>query len=473
MQKSKLIDRLRLIEREELRNFGKFVESPYHNTDEKVVRLFDYLKKYHPVFEHKKLDRDYITEKLFPEWKGNVYKKLSHVMSSLSDRVDDFFILREMEEDELERQQFLLKAYKRRKGDWFFNQVSDTLNKTLDETSEYGINYYLHKYRLNHEIYTHTATERVEKGIESFKNVVANLDAFYFSQKFLYASEIRFRELYYSEKSEILLLEEMLKEAEKATFADKQHVIIFSAIIKLYYTKDKKDYEQLKKLIFEGLHQFSLVEKLDTVMFVNNFCIMEYNQGKEDYLIEVFDLHEYGLHQKLWLVKGYLSNLTYNNIVAIACLLEKYDWTEKFIRDYSKYLREEIRDSLRTMAVCRLEFSMGNYEKILELLRGVEFVDLHHNLAAKSYQLRSYVELGGYDMLFYDACNAFAQYCRRNKTIGKETKETHLNFIKMARRIHQHQYEKKENQKDMMEELNKLPCANAKWLKKKIKEKIN
>jgi len=472
MQKSKLIDRLRLIEREELRNFGKFVESPYHNKDEKVVRLFDYLKKYHPFFEHKKLDRDHIATKLFPEWKGNVYKKLSHVMSSLSDRIEDFFVLREMEEDRLEQQQFLLKAYKRRKGDWFFNQVGDVLNKTLDDTSEYGINYYLHKYRLNHEIYTHTATTRVEKGIESFKNVINNLDAFYFSMKFLYAGEVRFRELYYSEKSEILLIEEMLKEAGNPVFSGKQHIAIFSTALKLYHTKDKKDYERLKKLIFENSDQFNSIEKLDVVAIANNFCIMEYNNGKKDYLIEIFDLHEYGLQQNLWLADGHINNITYNNIVTIACLLEKYDWTEKFIRQYSKHLREEIRDNVRTMAICRLEFSTGNFEKILELLRDVEFVDLLHNLAAKSYQLRSYIELGGYDMLFYDACNAFAQYCRRNKIIGADTRELYLNFIKMTKRIHLDQYEKKESKENMIKDLDASPHANAKWLREKIEEKI-
>ncbi len=472
MQKSKLIGRLRLIEREELRNFGKFVESPYHNTDEKVIRLFDYLKKYYPIFEHKKLDRDYIASKLFPEWKGNIYKKLSRVMSSLSDRIEDFFVFKEIEKDKLEYRQFLLKAYKYRKGDWFFNQTADTLGKALLETQEQGIAHYFHQYRLNQEIYTHTATERVEKGIESFKNAIDNLDVFYFGIKFMYASEVYFRELYYSEKSELLLIDNMQERINNPVFENKKHISVFSTIIDLYKTREKSTYKVLKNLVLESSSQFSTVEKLDMVTMCNNFCIMEYNHGKMEYLIEIFDLHEYGLEQGLWLADGFINYSIFNNIVGIACGVKKFDWTRDFILRYAKYLREEVRANVRVTAMCLLEFSMGNFEEVLELLRDVEFLDLHHNLNAKSYQLRCYFELEGYETLFYDASNAFSQYCRRHKIIGTSTQKQYLNFISMIKRIYQNKYEQKENEASMLKELKESPHVYAKWLKEKIQEEF-
>lgn len=474
MQKSKLIDKLRLLERDELRDFGKLLKSPYFNADKKVIKLFDYLKKYYPVFEHKKLDRDYVTAQLFPEWKNSAYKRLSYVMSALSDLLEDFFVQKELEADRVERQQFLIKAYKKRKGDWFFNQGVETLNKSLDKTSAYGANYYLHKYRLNHEIYTHPATKRIEIGIESFKQAIDNLDIFYFAKKFLYVSEVYFRELYFSEKTEILLVEEMLKKVGTSKFIGNQHIIIFSGIFRLFKTQDKKDYEVLKKSIFENSDKLNPTEKLDVIVMLNNYCIMKYNKGrKQEYLIEIFALQQYGLEHDLWLTKGFINNIIYDNIVAIACLLKKYDWTEKFIRQYSIHLRTELRDDVIKMAICRLEFSMGNFEEILELLRNSEFVDSQHNLVAKSYLLRSYLELGGYDMLFYDACNAFAQYCRRNKTIGVDTKSLYLNFIRMIKRIQQHEYEHKKNRENMLKDLQSSPHANAEWLRQKIEERIN
>ena len=144
-----------------MRDLGKFIASPFFNKDEKVVKLFDYLKKYHPVFEHKKLDREYVATKVFPEWKDNAYKKLSHIMSRLSKLVDDYFVWKETEYDASERYHALLKAYKRRKGDWFFNSAKADFRKHLEKQPERGTDYYFHQYRLNEEVFTHNATQRL------------------------------------------------------------------------------------------------------------------------------------------------------------------------------------------------------------------------------------------------------------------------------------------------------------------------
>lgn len=472
MQKSKLIDRLRLLERDELRTFGKFLESSYHNNDEKVVKLFVYLKKYYPVFEHKKLDRDYIAAKLFPEWKNSAYKKLSYVMSSMSDLLEDFFVQRELELDKLERQQFLLKGYKRRKGDWFFHQTVEALNKTLDTASERGINYYYHKYRLNDEIYTHTATDRAKTDIESFKNTMKNLELFYYSSKFKNCSEVRFRELHFSEKSELILLDEMLKMTQNKIFKDKFIVHIFAAIIRLFESRDYLAYQELKTMIFQHFDQFGSVEKLDMVVMANNFCIIQYNKGEEEYLIEIFELMEYGLEKETWLADGYISHIIFDNIASVACKLKKFEWTEAFIRKYNSQLREEVREHVRNLTLCRLEFDRGHFERTLEILRNTEFEDSQYEIKTKIFQLRSYYELDGYEEVFYDACNAFAQYCRRNKLIGEESRELHLNFISFLRKLHQAKFTQLETKQSLQEKLEQTPVLLSGWLKEKIEQDI-
>lgn len=461
------------MEREELKDFSKFIESPFFNKDEKVIKLFDYLKKYHPVFETKKLDREYISAKLFPEWKGgNAYKKLSYIMSSLSQLADDFFVWREIEQDKSEHYQFMLKAYKRRKGDWFFESTAEEFQKYLEKKPERGTDYYFHQYRMNEEIYTHNATNRIETGIESLESAINNLDLFYFGKKFMYCSEIRLREMHLSDKSELILLDEMLETVKHPIFKNKTLIHIFSNIIYLYETKNKVLYDELKLLIFENFDQFNTEEKLDIVKMTNNFCLLEYNQGKSEYLIEIFELYEYGLNHNIWITEEVMDHAIFDNIVGAACNLKKFDWVEIFIKKYSVDLREEVRESVKIMALCRLEFSMNNFEKTLELLRDVEFVDIQYNLNAKVFQLRSYYELDGYEVLFYDACNAFAQYCRRNKVIGKQHRELYLSFISFVKRLHQAKYQRTEGKKELLERLETTPAISSSWLKEKIENDI-
>lgn len=472
MQKSKLIDRLRLLERNELRDFAKFLESPYYNTNEKVIKLFEDLKTYHPIFESEELERDLVAHRLFPEWTKNTYKKLSHVMSDLSQLLDQFFALQITEKDTLEHHQSLLKAYKQRGGDWFFNHTANELEKHLEQASERNTNYYYHQYRLNHERYTHTATERIRTGIESLEKTIQNLDYFYFSMKLRYSSEVRFRELYLSEKSDLVLLNEILKISKRPIFEKEGFIQIFSTIVRLYQSRDRVDYDMLKSLTIKHFKQFNETEKFDMLTMANNFCIMEYNQGKTEYLTEIFEWYEYGLTQAAWTSDGHIDHKAFDNIVNVACRLKKSDWTVQFIQKYAKYLRDEVRESVKTMAWCHLEFSRNDFEAILEHLRDVEFVDIRYSLTAKTFQLISYYELSGYEVVFYDACSSFAKYCRRNTVIGKQSKELNLNFVHFIKKLYQAKHQQTETKKNLLEKLANTSLPFSDWFKEKVEQDI-
>jgi|GEM_PF-1996049 len=472
MHKSKLIDKLKLLNKDELRDFARFIESPYFNTDKRMIGLFDYLKAYYPEFESEDLDREYVAGQLFPEWAAKQYNKISHLMTTLSQLVSDFMTIRELENDRLEWQQLELKAYKRRQGDWFFDSTAKKLNKGLEKGTERGTDYYFHRYRLNHEIYTHNATDRVQIGIDSLHDAIHNLDLFYFSSKLRYSSEVRSRELLFSEKSELVLLDEMLEAVQLPAFENEVFVQVFSLIVSLYQTSDKTTYHTLKELIFSNLNHFNEIEKFDIIQGIVNYCIMKYNKGENEYLIEIFDLYEYSLMEGVWTTEGIIVHIVFDNIVAIACTLERYEWGESFICQYAQYLREDIKVSIETMAMCRLEFSKGNFERTLELLQNVDFVDVTLNVNAKVFQLRCYYELENYEEVFYDACNAFTQYCRRNKVISKATKERRLGFVKFLKRLHQAKYYQKEGRAALMQHLGKQPVSNKIWLEKKIREDV-
>ncbi len=472
MLKSKLIDRLRLLRRDELRDFSKFLNSPYYNNNEKVVRLYDYLKTYHPAFESSELERNHVASQVFPDWAGNTYKKLSHVMSDLSQLLERFLAVQEREKDELENYQALLKTYKKRGGDWFFNHTAEELEKHLTKLTERNTNYYYHQYLLNHERYTHTANTRIRTGIESLEKTIHNLDLFYFGVKFRYSSEVRFRELYLSEKSDLVLLDEMLQAVERPVFSAAPFVQIFAMIVRLYQSHDRAIYDELKSLIFNNFQQFSESEKFDMITMANNFCIMESNRGKMEYLIEIFELFDYGLQQGIYTPDGHIDHTVFDNIVGIACRLEKYEWVEDFIRYHTKYLRDEVRESVRIMAWVRLEFALDNFEKVLELLRDVEFVDVQYSVNAKAFCLRSYYELEGYDALFYDACSAFAKYCRRNKVISIQFKTLNLNFVSFIKRLYQAKILQNENREQLLKKLEETPLPYASWFREKIERDL-
>jgi len=50
MQNTKIIQFLKCLSKDELREFGKFVRSPFHNNRKDVIRFYDVLKKFYPDF---------------------------------------------------------------------------------------------------------------------------------------------------------------------------------------------------------------------------------------------------------------------------------------------------------------------------------------------------------------------------------------------------------------------------------------
>jgi len=162
----------------------------------------------------------------------------------------------------------------------------------------------------------------------------------------------------------------------------------------------------------------------------------------------------------------------FDNIVGAACNLKKFDWTDTFIRRYARYIREDIADDVIMLARCRLEFSMGNFHRTLELIRDTELIDGRYQENARIFQIKCYYELPDYYDTFYDACNAFAQYCRRNKVISQPKKTLYLNFITFIKQLHEAKYAQNLNKIQLLEKLEKNVLPYSGWLKEKIEQDI-
>lgn len=54
------------LSKQELREFRKFVRSPFHNNRKDVIRYYDALKKYSPEFNIDEIAKEDIFHKLYP-----------------------------------------------------------------------------------------------------------------------------------------------------------------------------------------------------------------------------------------------------------------------------------------------------------------------------------------------------------------------------------------------------------------------
>src|SRR6187402_526700 len=101
---------LRTFSKEEIKNFQKFINSPFYNNLEKICNLFNVLKDFYPDFSSEYLNTEYIFERLYPGSKYN-YSTITNLISKLQKLADDFLITINLQKTTFKKNEFLMKEY--------------------------------------------------------------------------------------------------------------------------------------------------------------------------------------------------------------------------------------------------------------------------------------------------------------------------------------------------------------------------
>lgn len=85
--KSNIIQLLRIFTQDELKEFDKFIRSPFHNNRSDVILYLEILKKFHPEFNHIDLNKNKIYSVLYPsgQYRDDVIRRLSSNLYKLGE----------------------------------------------------------------------------------------------------------------------------------------------------------------------------------------------------------------------------------------------------------------------------------------------------------------------------------------------------------------------------------------------------
>ena len=117
---TKFIQVSKKIDQTEWRRFRKFLQSPYFNTNENLLKLADVIRKYHPTYDQKGCNKVNLFAKAFG--KKGIYKeqKMGQMMSQLFQLVESFLLAEEFKNEETIEGKLRLKYYKERRLDNLF-----------------------------------------------------------------------------------------------------------------------------------------------------------------------------------------------------------------------------------------------------------------------------------------------------------------------------------------------------------------
>lgn len=440
MHNSKLIRLLKTLEPAECKDFPKFLQSPFFNSNKQCLSLCKYLLKYHPDFDSPKLGKELVFQKIFPGKPYN-YNTLSNLMTSLANLTEEYLLNLQFQKEDFEKKKMLTNALGERKGCYdLFKKKTEELIKEVETRKVKDIGYYMELRSLNHGLYYHPITNRQASGISGIKKAMDNLDLFYAQTKLLYSLELKAREYLFGETPAVILENKPILDRETFLAAESPVCSIYLKILKLYdFVYDKNIFNEARSLLSEHIQTIGSEERAVIILHLLNYCIRLINKGKSKFFREAFELYKTGLQYGAFIEQNRLSEVLFSNIVSVGARCGEFVWVKNFIQEHRHFLEEEERESATLLSLAFLAFNEGKYSQAIDLLLNHTFEKPLNTIKSKTILLRTYFELFVRDDSYYELLLAqtlsFEKHIRRNKDISTEKADGFLNFIKLTRRV--------------------------------------
>lgn len=476
----KLISFLNLLSKEDLSEFKKFISSPIYSSGRNYIPLLDEIL----LFKNDKADEISAVElynKVYPDKKYSG-QTLKNRFSELLKLGEEFIIYKDVQKDQIERDNILLKAYLDNKMFRFYEGKYKKAYSYLD-SQKTNDKKFSDIYDLNQKnLHYLTLTEKIDRFYSNLYEHTIYSTSISLISLFDYGIEFKQQE-YLGRKYEFNMVLNILKKIDLddilGNYEGKDLEIL--KVVKMYYylykaydelTNDYFYFEARK--IFKNLSvNFSDDYKLKFYMIFIYYCTRRQNLGDKKFHLELFQLY----NEKLDL--GFTSDFTemiypvnnFRDYVFIGIELGKTDWVRNFVKKYSHLLPKKVREHEINLANSKLEFDIGNYENSLELVLKVKPNNYMHYLDSSSLKLVNYYELNNIEEAYFEI-DKLKHYLSNHNEIPKVHKRYNKNFIKIYNKLLKIKMDPKKKDIIVIEgELKNLSfISRREWLQSKISD---
>lgn len=463
MQKSRLLELFKSLDKIEVKKLRKWVRSPFFNQREDVILLFDYLEKNRPFEKAARLHREYIFSKIFP---NEIYdeKKIGYAQSFLLAEIKKFIAYEEFSKNEIQPQIHLTRNLRKRGLHRLFESEWKNANVLLENQPIRNSDYHFFNFQLQNEQYEYTnnLSRKQPKGLQEASNELTN---YFIAQKLKQSCDKLSHQKLIGADYQQDFITMVLHYLENNKMPDSTAVEVYYQSYKtLSETDDVSHFEILKKKLKEDSSKFPKSELNHLYVVAINYCIKQLNAGKSNFTNEVLDLYKEGLKQEVFMVNGFLDRFTYKNTVAAAIHLKEFEWVESFIYEYKNQLDIKWREDTFNYNLAVLYCNLPDYDKAMTLLQQAEFDDIFLKIAARKMLLKIYFDLEEFNALesLLDSFHRFLT--RHSKDLGYH-QPVYLNFIKFVKRLLQTpKFDKTARQNIQLKIESTKDLADKKWL---------
>ena len=443
MNNSRLINILRTFSKSELKEFEKFVSSPFFNRGRNYIPILNQLKKFYPKFENEKLTAEYIHAKIYPGRKFNK-QIMWNMTSSLMNMADDFLMQVSLRKNKyIKDHQIAEELLERKLGAYNYKKLDD-MEKSIDKM---GLNDNFFRYktileigRMEHyflEDSPHLAGEHViKKGEYSIMNFMRDISDV--------ISNLRSISNMYNINFEVNLPQTFIQNLQLAKIVDYsiKNKFRYAQLIEMYYriimlvleNDNTEHYFRCKELFEKNYSLFSRGEKYILAAELSNYCVTRVNAGDHGFRSRILELDKFKLKEGLLYQDKYFPKVLFIQIFSNAMRANEVEWSKRFIEEYVHYLKPSYQKPVKALALASLHFSHKQYGKSLEELGKIKFIDSVDKLYVRFFYIRIYYELNEIEML-HNYIDSTRRFLNKNTSVGSSLIDNYVRFLACFTRL--------------------------------------
>ncbi len=482
MKDTKLVQILKTFSKEEIKEFEKFVASPYFSRGRDLKPFYKILKSYHPEFNSQNFTYEKIFRKLYPKEKydkSNTENLIRVLSSELVKLADKFLSYEEFQSHKLRNRMSLIQVYiNRNLNKLYIKLFADTqqnLDKLIDgyTTKDFFELYILKMYEV---IFLLRNNEKV-KSQSKLESQAYLLMVIFMCTANSIDNSYKGNMNYNLDKDDDLA-ENLMRNFDYRNFIsylnkktglrkfDKD--LLELCLYDLLYTLDRDNVEivlRLEYLFYKYKHLFRNDHKLEFYFKLNDAFDKRCDLKKLNILYrKLLKDGIYGPHNEM-------PFMVYMNILFIFAETKPYD-AEKFILKYTERLNTDKKESFMNFGYALIEFKRKNFEKALEYISKVDMAFFFFKYHLKSLYLQIYYELD-YTEEANSMIDSFRHFLKNNKNVPQKMERRYKIFMGYYKNLQNLKFsgDKSELQKlhkDMLKEDRLLYYRN--WFLEKIEE---
>lgn len=479
MFKSVLTEVLKTFTKQELKEFGLFIQSPFFNTNESVVKLYNQLRKLYPEFGEKEIDKKLLFEMAFGKINYND-SFMRMTVFRLMELAKQFLIISNLQRNDLLNGTILLDELNYRELDNLLTRSISELDKKIKKEKANDSETYFAKYKL--EYFKNDIKSRDTKMI-TYKDILDKdliLEQKYMNTNF-FINSLKFFQYFLNQKNFVVTTEgypdfineilEYLK--QNPEYLKEPELNLYYKLVLLLITKDEKYFNELCRKLFEDGNDLKINSKHNLVTVIKNYANLKVLEGKKEYFEKAFEILKFSLEKNIITFSPsakYMTETRFMNIVWSGIVLKKFEFTEKFIDKYINKVAPEKRQYVYAYNYAKLEFERGNFSNALEKLGDTGPIkNIMYKAAVKHLQLMIYYELKWF-VQASELLDSYKKFIKTDKLLPEMYKSQSNTFINYFNRLLSIINNPVNNSYDLEKLISELKLTNLNWLLKKAME---